>query len=295
MIGIISNKQEKVASTGSPYITFNLSISPTEKRFVKDWECHSKPYNNGDGVDCGLKEDTWEGKIQYVLVSIKKEDIDPKDFMEKLDEELLKERRVQFGKFISEFSSPVLKKIVLKIFSKRIKSAFIECPASFYYHEALIGGLINHTVCVTKDAKERAEKLKETYPDLDIDIDVIVAGGLLHDIGKIEDYELGRGIIEKTTSLRLFYHLNIGFGVVFREVSHVWKDIEEDDKKRCLKLLHVVLSHHGRAEFLGVDPAIPEAVILSQADTFNFLATTKDDGRKLVTEFNFKHLLEEDS
>ncbi len=137
-------------------------------------------------------------------------------------------------------------------FIDRFKSS----PASMMYHQNCIGGLLEHTLNVVKIC----ETLCDLYPGLDRDLLVISA--VLHDVGKIFELEVST-VIDVTEDGMLRGHTIIGEEFVNEQI----KKIIDFPETLRLKLLHMILSHHGEKRFgAPKEPQLPEAVALHYAD-----------------------------
>ncbi len=85
---------------------------------------------------------------------------------------------------------------------------FRDWPAAVSHHHAYANGLLEHTLSVTDCAKSMAESLRTS--GYDIDVDIVVAGGLLHDLGKLGSYRMG-SIPEMTLEGAVLDHIAIGY------------------------------------------------------------------------------------
>ncbi len=155
-------------------------------------------------------------------------------------------------------SNPFLKKLLNHFFKKSDRwSHFQEAPAAKGIHHAYIGGLLEHSLSVAKVA----DFLAKHYEG--IDRSLLIAGALLHDIGKLEELKMESGLVEYTVRGRLKGHLVIGSEMV----AQVAGDIRDFPEELLEQLQHLILSHHGRQEFGS--PAVPmtvEAFMLSFLD-----------------------------
>jgi 3'-5' exoribonuclease len=135
---------------------------------------------------------------------------------------------------------------------------FERCPASLNGHHARLGGLLQHT-CEVAHLALAAARLAPTA-----DRDLILAGALLHDIGKVESYSW-EGLFEPTIPGRALGHVILGSLLLDRAV-HAAR--HPPCTREELELLHhLILSHHGKLEFGSpVLPLTLEAEILSHAD-----------------------------
>jgi 3'-5' exoribonuclease len=138
-------------------------------------------------------------------------------------------------------------------------------------HHAYLGGLLEHTLAVS----QLAEMLADFYPALDRDL--LLAGALLHDIGKTREFTFETYPFDYSDKGRLMGHLVLGAEMIQEKISAL-PGFPEDLSTR---LQHLVLSHHGRYEFGS--PCLP---MMSEAFVLNFL----DD---LDAKLNFMGRLEE--
>jgi 3'-5' exoribonuclease len=155
-------------------------------------------------------------------------------------------------------SNPFLKKLLNHFFKKGDWwSSFQEAPAAKGIHHAYIGGLLEHSLSVATVA----DFLAKHYAG--IDRSLLIAGALLHDIGKLEELKMEGGIIEYTVRGRLKGHLVIGSEMI----AQAAEKIDDFPAELLEQLQHLVLSHHGRQEFGS--PTVPmtvEAFMLSFLD-----------------------------
>jgi 3'-5' exoribonuclease len=132
-----------------------------------------------------------------------------------------------------------------------------QCPASLRGHHAAIGGLLKHTTEVAAIARTIARAAGADW-------ELVLAGTLLHDIGKLESYAW-RGGFEYTEAGSLVGHVVLGALMLDRR-------LDEEDEPPCTEaerriLLHLILAHHGRLEWGSpVPPLTLEAEILHWAD-----------------------------
>lgn len=129
-------------------------------------------------------------------------------------------------------------------------------PAAMTMHHAFLGGLLEHVVSVCGLARGVAAH----YPD--VDLDYLITGAVLHDIGKIDELCYDR-CIGYTTQGRLLGHISLGFAMVRKKIEA----IAGFPPDLATLVEHLLLSHHGTHEFGS--PALPqfrEAVILNFID-----------------------------
>jgi 3'-5' exoribonuclease len=133
-------------------------------------------------------------------------------------------------------------------------------PASQSRHHAYLGGLLEHTVAVARLCRG----LSGLYPHLDVDL--LVAGALLHDIGKVDELTFETGI-EYTDEGRMLGHVILGERRVREAVDRLGDAVPGDVATR---LSHVLLAHHGELEWGSPKrPSTLEALILHHADNLD--------------------------
>jgi 3'-5' exoribonuclease len=206
----------------------------------------------GDIVAVEALAVAYNGSVQLRIVSIVKKNglIDPTRFIPSA--EGLEEARVKLQQLIDSLTNPHLKALPSLIFSNR----------DFY-----------EAFCLAA-----ADGIAGSYPQADRDL--LVAGGILHDVGKVHEYRC-RGAIEQTDEGRLLGHIVSGALLMDRYIARV-PGFPEDLR---LKLLHILISHHGRYEWQSPKrPKFLEAALLhqldlldAQADMFSRAAAGRED------------------
>jgi len=137
-----------------------------------------------------------------------------------------------------------------------LREKFGKAPAGKLWHHNYLGGLLEHTLSVTQIASE----VGKMYPD--INQDLLIAAGLLHDIGKIETY-IFKTFFDFTDEGRLVGHIVLGAQLVAGKI----KLIVDFPKKLETELTHLILSHQGKLEHASpVVPMTLEGLILYYAD-----------------------------
>lgn len=139
----------------------------------------------------------------------------------------------------------------------KLMQAFMRSPAAMEYHQNYIGGLAEHTLNVMRICNN----LCGIHPELDREL--VLTGAFLHDLGKIKEFEVSGGVIDISHEGMLVGHIIIGYEILSNKIN----EIEGFPKELGLKLLHIILSHHGRPEYgASKEPQLPEAVAIYQAD-----------------------------
>ena len=116
-----------------------------------------------------------------------------------------------------------------------------------------------------------------------MDRDYLIAGVIIHDLGKIE--ELSSPVVtEYTKEGKLLGHISI----MDARLLQIGKEIGLEDSEELLLLRHMVLSHHGQYEYGSpVRPETMEAEILNLIDNIDARINTIDKALSEVKEGEF--------
>jgi 3'-5' exoribonuclease len=158
-----------------------------------------------------------------------------------------------------EMKSATLRNVVDLFFADDdFRLRFERTPGSPSGHHAKLGGLLLHVYEVVSIAKTTARTARAN-------MDLIIAGSLLHDIGKVEAYEVSATGFSVTPCGLLLGHVVLGALMLERVLAKLNHPVCTDGQ--LLELQHMILSHHGSLEFGSpVQPATLEAEIVHWAD-----------------------------
>jgi 3'-5' exoribonuclease len=159
--------------------------------------------------------------------------------------------------FVEKVKNPYLKALLESFFKdEEFMKKFSEAPAAMHHHQNYLGGLIEHTLNVAR----LASSIYEIHPDMDYDL--LITGALLHDVGKIKEFEVNTSIDVSREGM-LLGHIVIGKDMVNERIS----EIEGFPENLSLKLQHIILSHHGKNIYGSPkEPQLPEAMAIYMAD-----------------------------
>ncbi len=157
---------------------------------------------------------------------------------------------------IERVENSYLKKLLEAVFTDDLRKKYLDSPAAKLLHHDYIGGLADHSLSMA----EVIVRLADHYPKLDRDL--LICGALLHDIGKIWEYEV-TAAIDFTDAGRLVGHINQGDEFVVGRADSV-ENFPED---LLMNVRHLIVSHQGeREKGSPVVPMTPEAVFLHNVD-----------------------------
>lgn len=173
-------------------------------------------------------------------------------------------------KLIKGVMTPGIRLLLENIFSGSLYDKFLINPAGMRLHHAYIGGLLQHSVDVAGIAQALAERIGG------VDKDLIIAGALLHDIGKLREISSDIGF-PYTMEGRLLGHVAMS-AVMVQEAAAKAKVTGP----KLQQLLHIVLSHHGEQEKGSpVACATKESFIVHYADEIDAIMNqfSKNEGK----------------
>jgi 3'-5' exoribonuclease len=159
---------------------------------------------------------------------------------------------------LASVKDPWIARLLRALFleDQALRGAFARAPAAKSMHHAWLGGLLEHTLSVLAVADRACGHYRHLNRDL------VVAGVLLHDLGKTAELSYARSF-GYTDAGNLLGHIAL-------EAQWIQKAAEAipgfPDELR-MHLLHIVLSHHGRLEYGSpVVPKTPEALLVHMLD-----------------------------
>ena len=164
----------------------------------------------------------------------------------------------KLANYIKAVHTPTLRKLLETVFSGNTYDAFVHNPAGMKLHHAYIGGLLQHSVDVAVLAVAMADRIEG------VDKDLVIAGALLHDIGKIKEISAEIGF-PYTNAGRFMGHIAMTSMMVQEAAFKL-----NIPAQRLEQLQHILLSHHGENEKGSpVACATREAFIVHYADEIN--------------------------
>ncbi|MBN2061826.1 MAG: HD domain-containing protein [Deltaproteobacteria bacterium] len=257
---LVKSKKMGLTKNGDPFLSLSLAdrTGDLEARVWENAEELSLLFSEGDILEVEGHVSSYRNRLQLILTDLKPfaEKIDPSVFIESTPLDTTAMMR-SLRKILKEISDPNLNTLIEKFLSdRRFVSLFKTAPAAKNFHHGYIGGLLEHTLSVCR----LAESIADHYPELDRDL--LIAGAFLHDIGKIKELRIDKGV-EYSDEGRLLGHLVLGVNMVEEKIS----GIKEFPKGLSIKLNHLILSHHGEYDFGSPKrPKFPEAFALHLID-----------------------------
>ena len=163
----------------------------------------------------------------------------------------------ELRKLVKSVDNPFLRELLLAFFQNRkFFERFKKAPAAKNMHHAYIGGLLEHTLAVAR----LVNVVCPLYPA--IDRSLLMAGAMLHDIGKVKEFSFATHPFDYSDEGRLMGHMTLGVEMVQKRIDAVL----HFPPALAVRLKHLILSHHGRHEFGS--PTVP---MMLEAFVLNFL------------------------
>ena len=277
---LVTEKNLAVSQKGSPYLNLRLR-DKTGEIDGRVWENaiqFNKSFQKGDIIALRSRAVNYRNVMQLSISHIEKVDdsaIEPADYSPASSfntDDMFEKLMV----FVEGIKSPPLQELLNAIFhDEQILTAFKRAPAAKGLHHCYIGGLLEHTLSVTQLLDMAAQHYRNVNRDL------LITGGILHDIGKIYELSFAK-MIDYTDKGRLVGHIVIGVELVDQKIAA----LNDFPEQLALELRHILLSHHGVLEFGSPKrPKTLEAQIVNMIDDLDakinafqgFIDSSNDD------------------
>ena len=187
----------------------------------------------------------------------------------------LTELKARLEKYLNSFKDKDVEKVTRAVIEK-FYDKYTTYPGAVKVHHEFGSGILHHSLFMA----DVADAIAKIYTQ--VDRDILVAGALLHDIGKTIEYENPIAPVQ-TTEGKLLGHVAIGYA----EFKRVVDDLHIESEVPLL-LEHMILAHHGTLEFGSpVMPATREALLLSEIDMLDSRQMILDKALATINEGEF--------
>lgn len=149
------------------------------------------------------------------------------------------------------------------------RDVLLKMPAATHNHHAYAGGFLEHVLSVTQTCVYLAEKYAAACPEMQppLDADLVVAGGVLHDIGKIRELTLTPAGAEYSAAGALIGHILQGRDMLREAAAARSLAGQPLDDEKLLRLEHIIVAHQRLPEWGAPKPPMtPEALLVHYAD-----------------------------
>lgn len=258
---LCKSKQTLKTKAGKSYYSLLLQ-DKTGTLDAKVWELSNgiENFDSMDYIHIDGQITSFQNSLQLNVKRVRKSqegEYDPSDFVPTTTKNI-DEMYNEILSIISKITDPYLSKLVSSFFveDREFIKAFKYHSAAKTVHHGFVGGLVEHTLGVTK----LCEYMAANYPL--INRDLLISAALFHDLGKLDEISTFPEN-DYTDDGQLLGHIYIGtekVGARIRTIPNFPKSLENE-------LKHCILSHHGELEYGSPKkPALIEAVALTYAD-----------------------------
>jgi len=260
----IFHVREKIlgrTKTGTPYLALRLADRTGEiEGRVWDSAADFTPlFETDDFIKVRGEVDEFQGSLQLRLLKLRKcqeTEIQLEDFLPKTSRDI----ETMFSELRSladNVRQPFLRKLQEAFFTdEEFVKKFKVAPAAKAIHHVYLGGLLEHTLAVVELVFLVGPRYKGINQDL------LITGGILHDIGKIFELSFDRAF-DYTDPGRLLGHIT----QTVEMIGEKMRAIPEFPEELATLLKHIILSHHGEYAFGSPKrPKTLEALLLHQLD-----------------------------
>jgi 3'-5' exoribonuclease len=274
---LVTSKQVSTAKNGVTYLSLKLAdrTGEIDGRLWDNADETAGRFEREDFVRIKGIAANYQGSMQIKMKSLVKVDdsvVDIANFLESTPrnmDEMVKELKAA--------ASSLTNTHLRQLFNSFLNDAtfmdlFKRTPAAKTLHHNYIGGLCEHIVELIALSRDVAKH----FPS--VDLDLLITGAFLHDIGKVKELSVRKSIVY-TTEGRLLGHISLGYEMVADKI----RTIPGFPDELCMLLKHIMLSHHGEYEFGSPKrPKIREAIIINYLDDLsaklnNFDSTLKKE------------------
>lgn len=262
---LCSHKAMLTDKNGKPYLNLRLldrtgSIEARLWDKAPHWE---KKFEKLDYVQVKGNVTSFQDHLQLNVIAISRieeSSVDPGYFLPHSQKDIPQMYAELIAICKADMKNPWIQQLMLNILQdEKMAPAFQQSPAAKSNHHAWIGGLLEHVLHLCKLAKD----VLKHYPQ--IDQDLVLAGMIMHDFGKIEEL-LWKRHFEYSDRGKLIGHLIISVEILLKQAAR----IPDFPEKVLWHLEHIILSHHGKLEYGSPkEPMTLEALVVHSLDNMD--------------------------
>ncbi len=261
---LVKSKEMKSKKTGEPYLALTLGDKSGDLD-AKMWdhvEEVEQSFDRDDFVKVKGQVQVYRNRTQLTIHKLRRcqdEEVDFADYFPKTTKDV----EVMFEELlgiVDGIENSHLRELLMSLLlDEELSAKFKQAPAAKSLHHAWLGGLLEHTLSLCKLCR----LVTQHYSGLDQDL--LLAGAVLHDIGKTRELSYTRSFAY-TNEGQLLGHMILELDLVREKISQI------DGFPPDLKILiqHLIISHHGEHEFGSPKmPMFPEALVLHCLDNLD--------------------------
>ena len=281
-IYLCKHKQLATTKNGKPYETAVLQ-DKTGTIDAKIWDPNSMgigDYDALDYIEVYGEVTSFQGANQINVKRLRRcqeGEYDPANYLP-VSKKDIDQMMHELTKLIDSIENTYLKALLQSFFveDEDFVKAFRNSSAAKTVHHGFVGGLLEHTLSVTK----LCDYYCSAYPILQRDL--LLTAAMCHDIGKVKEIS-AFPVNDYTDDGQLLGHIIIGTEMI----SDRMKEIEGFPASIAVELKHCILAHHGELEY-----GSPKKPALAEALALNFADSTDAKMQTLTEIFKDKHTTE---
>lgn len=260
-IFLVKEKITAMAKNGKPYLNLRLMDKSGEVE-AKVWDNVDNLaalFDKDDFIAVRSKASVYLGKMQLVIAEMRRVpegDVALADFLPETERDI-REMEAELAALVASFTDGNLRRLLAAFFDDpAFMAVYRTAPAAKGMHHVYLGGLLEHSLAVA----QLVDRIVPLYPGLNRDL--LIAGALLHDVGKVREMTYLRSF-DYSDEGKLLGHITIGVEMIQEKFVALAPFPEE----LAMLLKHMLLSHHGQYEFGSPKrPKTLEATILNYLD-----------------------------
>src|SRR6266699_1038286 len=258
---LVCEKELRSTREGKPFLRLELGdrSGTIEARLWDNAEGLAALFDRDDIIKVQARVENYKNRLQLAVDKLRRAEpaeVDLSDYFPHTAEDV-EQLYVRLRDHAATIKNPWLSRLVSGVIedpaiSPRLKRA----PAAKMMHHAFLGGLLEHIVSLCDLCRLAAQHYRE------LDLDLLLTGAILHDIGKLDELCYERAI-HYTNDGQLLWHIILGL----EQVTERMNGLEgfPADYKTLVK--HLLISHHGEYEFGSPKlPMFREALVLHYLD-----------------------------
>lgn len=261
---LVIAKDIRQKKSGEPYLSLQLADRTGEIE-AKMWDNVAEimdSFNCDDFVRVKGLVQVYQKRSQFTIHRLRRmeeHEVDLADYFP-CTERNIEEMFAELQGTIANLGQPYLRALLQSVFKDaKIAGLYKSAPAAKNIHHACRGGLLEHVLSLCSLCKLTAAHYK------DIDLDLLLTGAILHDIGKIEELTYTRSF-NYSAEGQLLGHIVIGLRIIGDKL----REVPDFPPKLRTLVEHMIISHHGELEFGSPKvPAFPEAMLLHHLDNLD--------------------------
>ncbi|MRR56937.1 MAG: HD domain-containing protein [Deltaproteobacteria bacterium] len=258
---LVKEKISSLARNGKPYLTLHLmdKTGEIEGRVWENVDSLGSLFEKDDFIAVRAKATVYLGKMQLIVSDLSRvpdQEVHLPNFLPEGERDVA-EMLAELRSLVESCADGNLRRLLLAFFGDgNFLELYSKAPAAKGMHHVYLGGLLEHSLAVAR----LVDTIAPLYPSLNRDL--LLAGALLHDVGKVREMTYLRSF-DYTDEGKLLGHITIGVEMVNEKLAAMG----DFPVETAMLLKHMILSHHGQYEFGSPKrPKTIESTVLNYLD-----------------------------